>query len=720
MSLNASINGCRKRIFIVHILVSLALFVLIVRLGWLQIVEGEHYQSMANQQHTSDFVVPSKRGTIYDRNGKELALTTVKNRIWANPMIINDPEETAQILAEALELDEEEILSTITRENSTLVSVARRVNDDVRKEIAEHKIRGIWFVDDNERNYPYGNFAAYILGHTTDDGMGIAGIEQRYEKELSGSSGRSILHLDGARRQLPFYMETHYPPADGKDIILTIDEVIQHYTERAVINALEKNKAKRVIAIMMDVNTGEILSLAAKPDYDPNMPREPLDPEKRTALQQLSSEERMNSWFEMWRNPVFQEVYEPGSVFKVITTAASLEENIATPYSNFYSEGRIEVSGTTIRSWRWYNPFGDQSLKEAVKNSDNPVFVKLVQALGKEKMYQYLYSFGFNELTGIDYPGEINSLMHREDTVGPVELATTSFGQGISVTPIRMLTSGVATINGGYLLEPKLVRGTRSEQGELEEFFEPTIVRQVISEKTSDEMRYILDYAISEDSLAHVPGYQLGGKTGTAQKIVDGRYAPGKYVSSFFGFFPVEEPEIALLVLIDEPSAGAYFGGEVASPVAGEILRETLRYLDYKPASHSDEDSRQEIIVPEIRDLTVREARNLLQEHSLEMNLETASTLGDDAIVIDLFPKPGTNVPSNSNIIVYTGHEADESGLVLVPDLRGKTIREVNTIIGNRDLQLKITGSGLAIEQSPSPGTFLEPGSMINVRFAPE
>ncbi len=717
--MKCSINGCRKRIFILHILVSLAMFVLIFRLGWLQIVEGERYQAMANQQHTSDFVVPSKRGALYDRNGKELALTTVKNRIWANPMLINDPERAADILSDILEMDQETLFNRLSQKDTTLVSIARRVNDDVVEEISEHGIRGIWFVDDNERNYPYGNFAAYILGHTTDDGRGIAGIEQRYEKELSGSAGRSILHLDGARRQLPFYMETHYPPSDGVDLILTLDEVIQHYTERAVSKALEKNKAKRVIALMMDVNTGEILSMAAKPDYDPNNPRIPLDKEEYEKMELLNSEERMDYWFEMWRNPVFQEIYEPGSVFKVITTAASLEENIATPQTSFYSGGTIEVSGTTIRSWRWYNPFGEQTLAEAVRNSDNPIFVKLAQSMGKTTLYKYLHAFGFNEPTGVDYPGEIASLMYSESAVGPVELATISFGQGISVTPIRMMTSAIATINGGYLLEPRLVRGIRSAEGDLEDVFEPVVVRQAVSEKTSAQMREILDFTISEESAASVPGYRIGGKTGTAQKVIDGRYVSGKYISSFFGFYPANEPEIALLILIDDPSAGAYYGGEVAAPVAGEIFREALRHLEYKPEIQ-DEDRNLDVIVPEIRDMTVREANALLSEHKLEMVLETQSSLGEDAVVVDLFPKPGTTVPQDSSIITYTSYEADATGLVLVPDLRGKTIREVNTIIGTRDLQLKITGSGLAVEQSPSPGTLLEPGSLINVRFAPE
>jgi stage V sporulation protein D (sporulation-specific penicillin-binding protein) len=314
--------------------------------------------------------------------------------------------------------------------------------------------------------------------------------------------------------------------------------------------------------------------------------------------------------------------------------------------------------------------------------------------------------------------------MYSLPQVGPVELATISFGQGISVTPIQMMVSAVATINGGYVIRPRLVREMRHENGELVQRFEPIIVRQAISAETSRQMRDILESVVAEGSgsRAGVIGYRIGGKTGTAQKVVAGGYETGKYIASFFGFFPADDPELAVLVLIDEPKGKQYYGGEIAAPVAGEIFSEVIRYLDYKPA-YQEQDaaapSVMEVVVPEIRDLTVMEGKQLLLENHLNNQLETQSSLGDQAIIVDTFPKPGTTVPAYSNVLLYTGYDTSMSSLVMVPDLTGKTIREVNTILSARELALKITGSGLAKEQVPEPGTLLEPGSLVNVHFGP-
>lgn len=707
-----------------HIITSLLILVLAFRLGWLQIVEGEKYQSIANKQHTSDLVVPSKRGTIYDRNGKELAITTVKSRIWANPYLIDSPENAATQISQVLNMEKNDLLVRLAKEDTSLVSIARRVDDETVAAIKDLDIRGIWFVDDNERVYPYGNFASYILGHTTDDGLGIAGIEQSYEKELAGIAGRSIVNIDGARRQLPFNVEKTYEPIDGINLILTVDEVIQHYTEKAITSAWIEHQAERVIAIVMEVETGEILSMGIKPDYNPNTPRLPLDEATGIYWDSLTLEERMNEWYAMWRNPVFQEVYEPGSVFKVITAAAALEEGIAAPGTKFQSTGSIDVAGTTIRSWRWYNPFGEQTFSEAVRNSDNPVFVQLAQQMGKNTLYRYIDGLGVGDATGIDYPGEIGAYMYKLSQIGPVELATISFGQSISVTPIQMLVSANAVINDGYVVKPHLVKEMMSESGTMINKVEPDQIRQAISPETSKQMRDILESVVSEGSgsQAGVAGYPIGGKTGTAQKVVNGRYETGKYIASFFGFFPVDDPEIALLVIIDEPKGDKYYGGEIAAPVAGDIFREVIRYMDYKPNFHENEDikkNQQEVIVPEIREMRLDEAYEILLENLLKGQLETKSASDHRAMIVDQFPKPGTTVPANSNVILYTSYDENLATLVVVPDLVGKTIREANTILSTQELVLKITGSGLAKEQVPEAGTLLEPGSLVNVHFGP-
>ncbi len=722
--MNQRMANSRRRIMGLYIITSFLILVLAFRLGWLQIVEGEKYQSIANKQHTSDLVVPSKRGTIYDRNGKELAITTVKSRIWANPYLIDSPENAAVQMSRILKMEETDLLERLMREDTSLVSIARRVDDETVVAIKDLGIRGIWFVEDNERVYPYGNFASYILGHTTDDGLGIAGIEQSYEKELAGIAGRSIVNIDGARRQLPFNVEKTYEPVNGINLILTVDEVIQHYTEKAVTSAWIEHQADRVIAIVMEVKTGEILSMGIKPDYNPNTPRLPLDEETGIYWDSLTLDERMNEWYAMWRNPAFQEVYEPGSVFKVITAAAALEEGIATPNTKFQSTGSIDVAGTTIRSWRWYNPFGEQTFSEAVRNSDNPVFVQLAQQMGKETFYRYIDGLGVGDVTGIDYPGETSAFMYRLSQIGPVELATISFGQSISVTPIQMLVSANAVINDGYVVKPHLVKETMSESGQVIDKIEPENIRQAISPETSKLMRDILESVVSEGSgsQAAVAGYRIGGKTGTAQKVVDGRYETGKYIASFFGFFPADDPEIALLVIIDEPKGDRYYGGEIATPVAGDIFREVIRYMEYKPVFQEDESvtpNQMEVIVPEIREMSLEEAYEILLENSLEGKLETKSASDHHAMIVDQFPKPGTTIPANSNVILYTGYEENLSALMIVPDLTGKTIREANTILSSQDLVLKITGSGLAKEQVPEAGTMLEPGSLVNVHFGP-
>lgn len=707
-----------------HIIMSIFILVLAVRLGWLQIVEGEKYRSIANRQQTSDLVVPSRRGTIYDRNGKELAITTVKSRIWANPNLIDNPSAAAEKLASILDMDANDLYMRLTREDTSLVGIARRVDDNSVKAIREFGIRGIWFVDDNVRVYPNGNFAAFVLGHTTDDGRGIAGIEQRYDRELSGIAGRSIVSIDGARRQLPFSVERTFEPINGANLVLTIDGVIQHFTEKAVTSAWIEHNAKTVMAIVMEIKTGEILSVGVKPDYDPNHPRIPLNEETRIAWDSLPLDERMNEWLAMWRNPVFQEVYEPGSVFKVITAAAALEEGIATPSTKFYSAGTINVAGTTIRSWRWFNPFGEQTFAEAVKNSDNPVFVQLAQIMGRETLHRHINGFGVGGPTGVDFPGEVGALMHSLHQVGPVELATISFGQGIAVTPIQMLVSASAVVNNGYVVEPRLVRKLMSETGEIITKTEPTIIRQAVSSETSQQMREILEAAVAEGSgrRASVPGHRIGGKTGTAQKVVNGRYEPGKYIASFFGFYPADDPEIGILVIVDEPRGERFFGGEIAAPIAGEIFREIIRYRDFKPANLKVEASafnQADVIVPELRDLTLGLAYERLLESSLNGQLETKSASSSEAVIIDQFPRPGTAVPANSNVLLYTGYDENQSSLVSVPDLFGKTIRETNTVLYAQGLLLKITGSGLAKEQAPKPGTLLEPGSVVNVHFGP-
>lgn len=704
---------------------SIVMFALVVRVGWIQIVSGEKYKELANEQQTRDIPIPAKRGTIYDRNGKELAISASTNTVWARVNEIEDKEKMVSSLSKILEIEEEALLKQIEGTKYGLIKIARWVDDDVVKHIRAEKLKGVWIAEDNKRFYPYGNFASYILGHTTDDNRGIAGIELQYEKYLSGLPGRWIKNTDGAGRQLAFSTEKYHQAEDGLNVVLTIDEVIQHFSEKAVDNALEINKAKRVSVIVMDIKSGDILAMVAKPDYDPNDPRTPLSDDLKNQLQEMEQKQKEEAWYAMWRNPLTNDTYEPGSTFKLITTAAALEEGVATPESNFIDNGYIMVAGQRIRCWRWYNPHGPQTLVEAVQNSCNPIFVELAQRMGVEAFYNYIDGFGISEITGIDLPGERKSIMYSAKNVGPVELATISFGQSISVTPIQLINAVAAIANDGKLMKPRVVKELTDNDGKVVHRFEETMIRQVISAKTSKQMREMMEAVVSDGSgnIAYIPGYRVGGKTGTAQKVVGKGYAANLYVSSFVGIAPSDDPKLAILAIVDEPGGSSTYGSTTAAPIVKEILEETLRYLDIKPRYTDKEEEefvKAEIILPEVRNMSVKEAAQILSDSNLQFNTEPEHFADENAQVVDMFPKPGAKIPEKSIILLYTKHNSSISMSVEVPDLKGKTIKEVNIILSNLGLKLKISGSGLASYQHPEAGTTVESGTIIGVEFKPE
>ena len=714
----------KKRLVIMFLLVSMVLFALIVRLGWIQIVRGEKYKELANRYQTRDIPIPAKRGIIYDRNGKELAISASTNTIWVHPNEVEEPEKTASILSNILELEEETVLKKV-KSNQSIVSIALYVDDEPAKAIRKENLKGVSVSESNKRFYPYGNFAAYILGHTNIDNHGIAGIELEYDKYLSGIPGRWIKNTDGKGRQLSFSTEKYYQAEDGLNVVLTIDEVIQHFAEKAVQNALEIHKAKRVYVIVMDVKTAEILAMAVKPDYDPNFPRVPLDENLEKEIEMMDKDKQLEALFAMWRNPVINDTYEPGSTFKLITTAAALEEGVATPNSTFVGRGHIMVGGRRIRCWRWYNPHGAQTLVEAIKNSCNPVFVELGMKMGARTFYNYIDGFGISDVTGIDLPGERKSIMYGIDDVGPVELATISFGQSISITPIQLVNAVAAIANDGKLMKPHLVKELTDVDGNVIHRFEETMVRQVVSEETSKMMRDIMEAAVADGSgnYAYIPGYRVGGKTGTAQKVVGKGYAQGLYVSSFAGIAPVDDPKLAVLAIVDEPGGFSTYGSMTAAPIVKEILEDSLRYLDVRPRYTDKEEEefvRKEVVLPEVRNITIKEASKILIDNNLQFNTEPEYYADENAIVVDMFPKPGAKIPEKSIVLLYTKPNDNIPLSVEIPDLRGKTIREANIILNNLGLRLKISGSGLAFSQYPEAGITVESGRIISVEFKPE
>ncbi|CEN76724.1 stage V sporulation protein D (Sporulation-specific penicillin-binding protein) [[Clostridium] sordellii] len=649
----------KKRLVAVLIMACCVFFMLIFRTGYLQIVKGDWLTAKALDQQTRDIPIEPKRGTIYDKNMKELAVSVTKYTIWAKPVEVKDKEKAAKVISNLIDEEHEEVLKLLKKKNMALVKVKRWIDDETAGKIREAKLPGIWVAEDNQRYYPYGNFASYVLGHTSDDATGIAGVEMQYDKHLKGKSGRLIVSTDASGREIPHGMEKYYEPVQGNGLVLTIDEVIQHYTEKAVQKAYELNNAKRVTAIAIDPKTGDVLSMASKPDYDPNNSRTPIYPYYEEELEGYGDKDKIKGYFSMWRNPAVSDTYEPGSTFKLITSSAALEEGVIKEGEKFNCTGSVMVGGRKIKCWRHYKPHGAQEFKQGVQNSCNPVFVELGSRLGVSKMYDYIEGFGFMDTTKLDLPGEAKGILYNEKNVGPVELATISFGQSISVTPMQLISAIGAIANDGKLMQPRVVKELVDNQGNVTESIKPKVVRQVISEDTSNKMMEIAESVVSEGSgkAAYIPGYRIGGKTGTAQKVIDGKYAQGKYICSFVGIAPCDDPQIVVLAIVDEPTGVSAFGSTTAGPIVKEIMNDSLKYLGVEPKYSEEEKQeyeKEKVKVPNIIDLSVEDAIKVLEENKLKPIQDVDTEIKGTAKVVDIFPKPGAEVSVDSGIVIYT------------------------------------------------------------------
>ena len=655
----------RRRLIILFLCVCLACVALVFRVGWISVVRGDYYTKIATEQQTTDTPIPAKRGGIYDRNKKELAVSALTNTIWARPGDIRGtgtPEEqaknlsyTADMLSSILGKDRAAVLKTLETEK-TLIRVAKYVDKKSAEKIREAKLTGISIAEDVKRYYPLGSFASHVLGSTTDDNVGLSGIELKYDKYLAGTPGRWIKNTDVSGDSLSYGIEKYFQAEDGLSVMLTIDAVIQHYVEKEIEAVQERTSAKRVMCLMMDPKTGDILAMAMTPDFDPNDPRTPTVPEKKIQMEALPDDAKMAFWNEMWRNPMVSDTYEPGSTFKLITTAIALEERATNPNESFVCTGEIDVYGTTLHCWRRGNPHGKESLVEAVQNSCNPVFVQLGLRIGLDKYYQYIDKFGLTEKTGIDFPGEGGNILQDKDTAGPVGMATMSYGHGIAVTPISLITVLSAIGNDGMLMQPRLVKGLLDQDGNLIESFEPQEVRQVISKETADEMSIIMESVVSDGGgeNASVPGYRIGGKTGSAYKVLNGAYVEDTY-SSFFGMVPMDDPKIAMLLIVDSPQ-GVKYGSMTAAPGAKVILEETLRYLNVLPEYTDEEKAEKEqqmVTVPALTGKKYSESVTALTGLGLVPSISPAQDKEEDFVIVDQYPKAGEKLAKGQTVYLY-------------------------------------------------------------------
>ncbi len=662
-------NKVKKRMVIGFTIVCIVMTMLCGKVGWIQIVRGAEYSKLAVEQQTKDMPIAAKRGSILDRNGEELASSAVCYSVWARPAQVRagktDEQKEAsvtkcvEILSEILEMDPEEVRTLVTKEQS-LVKVAKYLDKETADAIRKKGLAGIELAEDVKRHYPLGDFASHLLGSVTDDNNGLAGIELRYNQYLSGIAGRWIKNTDRNGFGLSYGVEKYYQAEDGLNVMLTIDEIIQHYAEKSIDTVREKTDADRVMCLIMDPKTGDILAMAITPGYDPNNPRVPLDETEAAYVETLSNEEKLIYWNQMWRNPIVSDVYEPGSTSKLLTTAMALEEGLTYLDDSFHCTGTYNVSGTILKCWRYYNPHGSQNLVKAVGNSCNPVFIQLAQRVGIEKFYKYLELFGMTERTGIDYPGEAYPILQDINTAGPVGLATMSYGQGIAVSMVQQLTAICSLGNDGKLMQPRLVKALTDSDGNIIQEFETTEIRQVISEKTASEMCLIMESVVSEGGggTAKIPGYRIGGKTGTANKpSATGGYSEETY-SSFVGMAPMDDPQVAILVVVDNPK-GVKFGSQTAGPGAKMILEDTLRYLQVQPQYTQEEleqiNSKMSV-VPDVTNVSFSVAIGKLGGASLNYVVSPAVTEADnesDFTVIDQYPKAGEKLETGGTVYIY-------------------------------------------------------------------
>ncbi len=713
----------KRRLIVTLLLVSIAVFALIVRLGVIQVVQGEELKKQALEQWTRGIPVKAKRGLILDRKGKKLAISISRDTVWCRPIDIKKPKEDAEKIAEILQLNEEDVYNKITSKQS-IVKIKQWIEKEESEALRKAKIKGVEITEDNKRYYPFGSFAAHIIGHNNIDQVGQYGIEASFNKYLTGTAGKWVKTTDAAGRQLPYDSEKLYEAKDGLNVVLAMDETIQHFAEKAALEVLVKNKAKNVSIIVMAPKTGDLLAMANKPDYDPNNPAIPIDEGEAKTWEGLPKEELQNKWFSMWRNFAINDVYEPGSTFKIITAAAGLEENVVTPSSQFYCSGYVRQikSGKPIKCWRYYNPHGSQTFVEGVQNSCNVVFVEVGLRLGAEKMYEYLRAFGFGELTGVPFSGESPGIIPSgSKAIKDVNLATISFGQGIAVTPIQLTTAISAVANGGNLMVPRVVKELVDEDGKIVHKYEPEVKRKVISEETSKKLMKILESVVSDGTgkSAYVPGYRVAGKTGTAQKVIDGRYAEGKYIASFVAIAPANDPQIVVSVIIDEPSNGAYYGGQIAAPVAGEVVKDVLSYLDVEPQFSQEEkesNEKENVTVPDLRSKSIKEASKMVLLLGLKYNTD-AYYIEEGSAVLDQFPLPGSVVKRGSSIDLYVESKRNGTEKIVVPDLTGTTREQAIEVLNQLNLRFEFSGSGVVVGQIPKAGTEVDFNSLVNVRF---
>lgn len=743
-----------NRALFVFLLLALGIFGLTgINLARIQLVDSEQYKQHAEQNQLHDTEIAAERGLIYDANMTVLAKSASVWKVYIKPNKIENEDfknDLCRKLSEITGVELESIKEKADKSKYAYLVVKRQIEFEEKERIAallsdcyrytvheetddgtvksvEKKIyysSAVGIDPDVKRYYPYGTLASNLIGFTGTDDVGRSGVELKYDSVLTGTPGRIITAQNGKSDVMSQEFETVYDSVQGTSLVLTVDEVVQRYLEDSLEQVYIDSRGKGAYGIIMDVDTGAILAMASMENYDLNNPQHLTDEQKAELEEKYPdsaerSAARNDLFFSRWRNFIISDSYEPGSVFKIITAAAAIEEN-AVDYNtmSYYCSGKIQVSDRTIKCHD-RDGHGTQTLKQGLMNSCNPLFITVGQKLGKEKFFEYFEAFGFTERTGVDLPAESMPVSgvnyHSLDSMGIVELSSSSFGQTFQVTPIQMITAISAIANGGKLMTPYLVQKQLDQNGNVISETQPVVRRQVISAQTAAVVADMMEAVVSSGTgkNAYVAGYRVAGKTGTSQKIGT---AKGEYVASFGCFAPADDPEIAVLILVDEP-VGQINGGQICTPVAAQVVEKTLEYMGVERQYTDKEIALLDTNAPNLIGNKVRDAESMLRQEGFEVKV-----VGDGDTVVSQMPAYNQSMPQDGVIVLYTQADAERL-TVTVPDLKMMTVSQANKYALAAGLNIKISGNALnageliSYDQSIAPGEEVEYGKTITVYF---
>ena len=724
----------RTAILILLILV-LGFGAAVLRLTYLTTVQSSELQESAVDLQLADTTVSAKRGTIYDANGNVLAESASVWQVVMSPVNFKNDKQrqaAAKGLSEIFDLEYNDVLDD-TKQQSHYVVVKRRIESDEREKVLElidtlkkdYSCSGvIQLLDDYKRYYPKNSLASSVIGFTGSDDQGLEGIEYEYDSYLSGTPGRIITAQNARGTDMPFRYEQNVESEDGNNVYLTIDETIQSICEKYMQKGVEDNNVlNKGVCIAMDVNTGAILAMVTTDGYDLNNPYELSAKDKKkikSTAKSKQAEAESAALSNMWRNKAVADTYMPGSVFKMCIASAALEENLVNDKTSFTCTGSIEVEGETIHCSN-ISGHGTQNFVEAISNSCNPAFIQIGQMLGAGKFRQYYQGFGFSDKTGIDLPGEAEDSFWKEGKMGGVDLAVASFGQNFTITPIQMITACAAVSNGGYVVQPHVVSKITDSKGNVIKTVDKKVKRQVISDDTSKKMNEYLEYNTERQGAAagYISGYKVAGKTGTTEKRgvtkVESSFSED-YISSFCGYAPADDPQIAMLVFFDTPDGDAYYGSQVSSPVFINIMSEVLPYLDVKTSYTDEELGYVDASAGDYTGVSVDEAKTAVEADGF-----TATVKGNGSTVISQIPTVSSGLQKGGSIVLYTDSDS-QSETVSVPSLIGLSPDEVNDVASAYGLNVSFSGattsSGTSSSQNVEAGTSVSPGTVITVSFA--